>query len=201
MGCEVCNRDPEVQRLIALSPRLAYAVASGLPLIQYPFTITAGFSAAGNPDPVLAQTPSDDPLNRDFLIEEIDVDVQTPKFNTGSLWKPEADLAYDYTSGIQASLTRRGLYGQAYDQMPLKAFPKMVSQGRPMPLLAEQTLLMSFFVTTPLPSCATNITITFLSRTTPKDWPFSTDLNKIFDCLDTAGYDTRPSRRMFSSAT
>jgi hypothetical protein len=201
MTCETCKRDPEVQRLMALSPRLAFAVASGLPLLQYPFTITAGFTAAGIPEPILQQTPSDDPLNRDFLIEEIDVDIQTPNFNTASLFKPEADLAYDYTSGIQGVMKRRGLYGQIYDQIPLKAFPKMVSQGRPMPLLAEQTLLIDFFVTTPLPSSATNITMTFLARTSPKDWIFSKDLNKIFGCLDELGYNTKGARSIFTSAT
>jgi hypothetical protein len=201
MTCDTCKRDPEVQRLMGLSPWLAYAVMSGYPLLQYPFTITADFSAVGNPDPILAQTPSDDPLNRDFIIEEIDVDIQTPDFNTASLFKPEADLAYNYTSGIQTVMRRRGLYGQIYDQMPLKALPKMVSQGRPMPLLADQTLLMDFYVTTPLPSDATNITITFLSRTSSHDWIFKQDIQKIFGCLDEGGYDTRGARRIFQSAT
>ena len=194
-----CTCNPEVQRLIALSPRLAYAVMEGLPLVQYPFTTTAGFTAAGTPAPILDQLPSDDPLDRDFLIEGIDVDIQTPNFNTGSLFKPEADLAYDFTSGIQVSIKQRGLYGRQYDQIPLKMLGKMCSEVRPMPLLMEQKLLTSFFVTTALPSSATNITITWVARTAPRDTVFRMDINKILDCLDAKGYITTWGRKIFES--
>ena len=196
---DACTCDPEVQRLIPLSPRLAYGVMMGLPLIQYPFTTTAGFTAAGSPNPILDALPSDDPLDRDFLIEGIDLDIQTPYFNTGSLFKPEADLAYDYTSGIQVTIEQRGLYGRQYDQIALKALPKICSELRPMPLLMEQKLLTSFFVTTPLPSSATNITITWIARTCPRDTVFRMDINKAFDCMAAKGYLVDYARRMFAS--
>jgi hypothetical protein len=206
MSCEACASsqcDPEVQRTIALSPWLAYAMAIGVPLDPYPLTITADFSAAGNPDPILEQTPGDDPLNRDFLIEEFDVDIQTTGAgsNAGSIFKPQQDIFYDQTSGIQVAIKRRGLYGKFYDQIPLKALPKMVSRKRPMPLLADQTLLMDFFVTTPLPAAATNITVSILARSATKDFVFKSDINAIFDCLDKMGYDTVWPRKLFLSAT
>jgi hypothetical protein len=192
----------EVQSLIGLSPSLAYAVASGLPLLTYPFTITANFTADGAAPPILAQTPSDDPLNRDFVIEEIDVDIQTPNFNTASEFKPQADIFFDSTSGIQTTIKRRGIYGQVYNQIPLKAIPKMVSRKRPMPLLRDQKLLMDFFVTTPLATGgATNITVTFLARTAPHDSIWSLDINKTFERLDKLGYNTCWARRTFASAT
>jgi hypothetical protein len=192
----------EVQRLIGLSPSLAYAVAVGLPLLQYPFTITGDFTADGTPDPILDESPSDDPLDRDFIITGIDVDIQTPNFNAGALFKPEADLAFDYTSGIQATIKRRGLYGQVYDQIPLKAVAKICSEQRPMPLLRDQKLLVSFYVTTPLATgAATNITLTFIAYTCPKDKLFALDLNDTFKKLDDLGYNTCWGRRVFDSAT
>ena len=89
--------------------------------MPYPFTITADFTAAGSPAPILDQVTGDDPLDRDILIQKVDVDIQTKDFNTASLFKPEADLAYDYTSGIQATINQRGAFGRQYDQIPLKA--------------------------------------------------------------------------------
>ena len=180
--------DPYIQRLIGYSPFLAYAVYLYGPLVQYPFTIQAEFTASGNPAPVLNQVSGDDPLDRDILIEEIDVDIQTKDFNAGSIFKPEADLAYDYTSGIQTTITQRGAFGREYDQISLKAVPKMVSESRPMCLLTEQKLLMSFYVTTPLPSDSTIITVTFLGCTSVKDAVFRMDINKILDTLEGLGY-------------
>src|ERR1700723_3393040 len=104
----------EVQSLIGLSPSLAYAVAVGLPLLPYPFTITANFTADGAAEPILNVVPSDDPLNRDFVIERIDIDIQTPNFIPASIFKPQADDFFDSTSGIQATIMRRGIYGQVY---------------------------------------------------------------------------------------
>jgi hypothetical protein len=197
--------DPYIQRLMMISPWLAYAVYLYGPLVQYPFTITAGFTAAGTPAPILNQTSGDDPLDRDILISSVDVDIQTKDFNTGSLFKPEADLAYDDTSGIQVIITQRGALGRQYDLIPLKAVPKMVSDsnccgGRPMCLLAEQKLLVSFFVTTPLPSDSTIVTMTFLGMTSVKDAVFRMDPSVIFDALDALGYFTDQARKLWLSA-
>jgi len=193
--------DPYVQRLIMVSPWLAYAVYLYGPLVQYPFTITADFTASGSPSPILNQVSGDDPLDRDILIEAIDVDIQTKDFNTGSIFKPEADLAYDETSGIQTTITQRGAFGREYDQIPLKAIPKMVSELRPMCLLTEQKLLMSFYVTTPLPSDSTIITVTFLGRTSVKDAVFRMDINKILDTLEGLGYFVGDvTRKLWASA-
>jgi hypothetical protein len=191
--------DPYIQRLLMRSPSLAYAAAMYGPLVSYPFTITASFTASGSPAPILNQTSGDDPLDRDILIEDVDVDIQTKDFNTGSLFKPEADLAYDDTSGIQVTITQRGAFGKQYDQIPLKAVPKMV-QRAPMMLLQEQKLLVSFFVTTPLPSDSTVVTMTFLGLTSLKDPPFRMDPEKLFDKLAELGYYVDQARKVFLSA-
>lgn len=192
--------DPYIQRLIGYSPFLAYAVYLYGPLVPYPFTITGDFTAAGSPAPILNQVSGDDPIDRDILIERIDVDIQTKDFNTGSVFKPEADLAYDYTSGIQTTITQRGAFGREYDQIPLKAVPQMVDDLRPICLLTEQKLLMSFFVTTPLPSDSTIVTVTFLGRTSVKDAVFRMDINKILDALDGLGYFVDQARKLWLSA-
>ena len=197
--------DPYIQKLIMVSPWLAYAVYLYGPLVQYPFTITAGFSAAGSPAPILNQTSGDDPLDRDILIAAVDIDIQTQHFNTGSLFKPEADLAYDDTSGIQVTIKQRGAFGREYDQIPLKAVPKMVTDtqccgGRPMCLLTEQKLLVSFFVTTPLPSDSTIVTMTFLGMTSVKDGVFRKDINVIIDELENLGYYVDQARKLWLSA-
>lgn len=192
--------DPRIQRLLMQSPKLAYAEAIYGPLVPYPFTITAGFTAAGTPSPILNQVSGDDPFDRDLLLEGIDVDIQTPYFNAGSLFKPEADIAYDMTSGIQATITQRGAFGRQYDQIPLKALPKVWSEERPGVLLTEQTLLMSFYVTTPLPSSTTTVTVTFLARTSLKDLVFRMDLDAIFTRLSELGYYTDQARKVFLSA-
>jgi len=180
--------DPYIQWLLMKSPSLAYGMALYGPLVPYPFTITADFTASGSPSPVLNQVSGDDPLDRDILISAIDVDIQTKDFNTASIFKPEADLAYDETSGIETTITQRGAFGRIYDQIPLKAVPKMVSDKRPICLLKEQKLLMSFFVTTPLPSDSTIITVTFLGETSVKDPPFRMDPDKMLDALGELGY-------------
>jgi hypothetical protein len=192
--------DPYIQRLMMFSPWLAYGVYLYGPLIPYPFTVTAAFTAAGTPAPILDQSPDDNPLSRDLLIEEIDVDIQTKDFNTASLFKPEADLAYDYTSGIQTTIEQRGAFGRQYDQIPLKGMVKMVSERRPLALLKCQKLLMSFYVTTPLPSDSTVITVTFLAMTCLKDPVFRMDPNLILDKLDALGYVTDQARKVFLSA-
>ena len=197
--------DPYIQRLIMVSPFLAYSVYLYGPLVQYPFTITANFNASGSPAPILNQVSGDDPLDRDILISAVDVDIQTKDFNTASIFKPEADLAYDETSGIQTTITQRGAFGRQYDQIPLKAVPKMVSDthccgGRPMCLLTEQKLLMSFFVTTPLPSDSTIVTVTFLGLTSVKDAIFRRDINDIFEKLDALGYYVDQAKCFWASA-
>ena len=193
--------DPQIQRLLMASPKLAYAEAVYGPLVPYPFTITASFTAAGSPAPIIEQVPDDNPLDRDILIEAVDIDIQTKDFNTGSLFKPEADLAYNYTSGIQATIEQRGSFGRQYNQIPLKAVMSWASKRRPVVLLTEQKLLMSFYVTTPLPSDSTVITVTFQGRTSLKDVVMRMDVNKVFDALDALGYDTAAARKVFVSAT
>ncbi|MDE2022192.1 MAG: hypothetical protein KGI71_04780 [Patescibacteria group bacterium] len=192
--------DPRIQRLLMMSPRLAYAEVMYGPLVPYPFTITANFTAAGTPAAILDQVSGDDPIDRDLLIEGVDVDIQTPNFNTASLFKPEADLAYDFTSGIETTITQRGAFGRQYDQIPLKALPKVWTEGHPGVLLTEQTLLMSFYVTTPLPSNSTIITVTFLAMTSLKDRCFRMGMDDVFKALDEAGYFTERARAVFLSA-
>lgn len=193
--------DPYIQRLLMLSPRLAYAEAV-YGLSPFPFTVTGSFTAAGSPAPIIQQVPDDNPFDRDLLIEGVDIDIQTKDFNTGSIFKPEADLAYDYTSGIQTTIEFRGAFGQLYDQIPLKAIAdqKMFSEHRPMALLMDQKLLMSFYVTTPLPSDSTIITVTFLARTSRKDPAMRMGMDVVFDKLDALGYDTTLARPLFLSA-
>ncbi|HXB28141.1 MAG TPA: hypothetical protein VNV25_25650 [Gemmatimonadaceae bacterium] len=192
--------DPYIQWLLMKSPALAYGVVLYGPLVPYPFTITAAFTAAGSPSPILNQVSGDDPLDRDILIPAIDVDIQTKDFNTASIFKPEADLAYDETSGLQVTITQRGAFGKQYDQIPLKAVPKTVSRLDPMCLLEEQKLLMSFFVTTPLPSDSTVVTVTMLGLTSQKDAVFRMDTNVIFDKLEALGYWVDQARCFWLSA-
>jgi hypothetical protein len=188
--------DPYIQTLIMRSPWLAYAVYLYGPLVPYPFTITADFTAAGSPAPILNQVSGDDPLDRDILIRKVGVDIQTKDFNTASIFKPEADLAYDYTSGIQATVTQRGAFGRQYDQVPLKDIDGIC----PTVLLNDQKLLVSFFVTTPLPSDSTVVTLTFYGETSLKDAVFRMDPNKIFDCLEQLGYFVDQARKLWLSA-
>lgn len=188
--------DPYIQKLLMRSPWLAYAVYLYGPLVSYPFTITANFTAAGSPAPILNQVSGDDPLDRDILIHKVGVDIQTKDFNAASIFKPEADLAYDYTSGIQATVTQRGAFGKQYDQIPLKDIDALC----PMMLLTEQKLLVSFFVTTPLPSDSTVVTLTFYGETSQKDAVFRMDPNKILDSLEALGYFVDQARAFWLSA-
>lgn len=194
--------DPYIQRLLMRSPFLAYAVYLYGPLVPYPFTITGNFAAAGSPAPILNQVSGDDPIDRDILIRGVDVDIQTKDFNTGSIFKPEADIAYDYTSGIQATITQRGAFGRQYDQIPLKAIAdkKFASEECPVCLLTEQKLLVSFFVTTPLPSDSTIVTLTFEGLTSVKDAVFRMDVNKVIDNLEALGYFVDQARELWKSA-
>ena len=188
--------DPYIQSLLMRSPWLAYAVYLYGPLVSYPFTITADFTASGSPSPILNQVSGDDPLDRDILVRRVGVDIQTKDFATGSIFKPEADLAYDLTSGIQATITQRGAFGKQYDQIPLKDIEGVC----PMMLLTEQKLLVSFFVTTPLPSDSTIVTLTFYGETSVKDAVFRMDINVIMSKLEELGYFVDQARKLWLSA-
>lgn len=188
--------NPEAQRLVAYSPRLAYAVAIGLPLVPYPFTVTGTFATSGQPEALTELTPSSD-LDRDVLVEAIDVDIQTKDFATGDIMKPQADHFYDETSGIQARLTSRGLFGRRFDYLPLKAIPKLVSDFRPWCIPMDNKLLVDLQVTTPLPSDSTVVTLSFLARTAPKDSVFRLGIDKIFDCLEEMSIDVAVARRIW----
>lgn len=193
--------NPEAQRLLAYSPRLAYAVAIGLPLVPYPFRIVGTFEDSGQPDPLEELLPSTD-LDRDVLIEGIDVDIQTPNFATGGgdgadVMKPQADFYYDETSGIQARLTSRGLFGRQFDYQALKTLPRLVSESRPWCIPLDNKLLCDLQVTTALPSAGTVVTLSFLARTAPKDAIFRMSIIKIFDCLCELGFDVEAARALW----
>lgn len=193
----------EVVDLLNVSPRLALAVAEGKQFVPYIFVVSDSWTTSGSPDPLL-NVPSD-PTNiqQDLLIQNIDVDIQTKDFNTGSVLKPEADLAYDLTSGIQCDMRIEGFAERATPYFPLKALPSLGPVGspggafrRPWVLLADQNLFMDFAVTTPLPSDSTIVTCTF-TCSTPMPYSYKMDQGKACDILEKLGYCVDGARKQF----
>jgi hypothetical protein len=196
--------DPEVQELINVSPRLALAKAEGKQFVPYIFVVTDSWTTSGTPDPLLDVESNPTNIQQDLLVLQVDVDIQTPSFNTGSVLKPEADLAYNQTSGIQCDVRIIGFAERATPYFPLKDLPSFGAVGsgaggtfrKPWALLAEQNLVMDFVVTTPLPSSSTIITCTFTCAT-PMPYSYRMDQGQACDRLEKMNYCVDLARQQF----
>ncbi|MHB8563331.1 MAG: hypothetical protein ACYDDA_05165 [Acidiferrobacteraceae bacterium] len=195
----------EVQDLISVSPRLALAVAQRKSFVPYVFVVSASWSTSVTPQPLLNVESNPTNIDMDLLILSIDVDVQTPNFNAGSLLKPEADLAYDLTSGIQCDVRIEGFLERATPYFPLKALPSFGTVGagaagafrNPWALLADQNLYMDFIVTTALPSSSTVITCTYTCAYPVPYGYYRMDYGKALDELESCGYCIDGARKQF----
>lgn len=190
-----CPLRQDVIDMMGISPHLALALAEGKRFIPYVFVVSDSWTTTGSPAPLLNVNTDPTNINQDVLILSVDVDIQTKDFNTGAILKPEADLAYDLTSGIQCDVRITGFQATSTPYFPLKALPSFGGVGsgvggafrRPWALLADQEMQMDFSVTTPLPSDSTVITCTF-TCTTPAQYKYAKDRGKVFDRLAELGY-------------
>lgn len=201
------NCRDDVARLLNASPRLALALAEEAQFVPYIFVVTDGWTTSGTPDPLLDVQSDPTNIQQDLRILSVDVDIQTPDFNTGSVLKPQADLAYVSTSGITCDVRIEGFAARATPYFPLKNLPTFGTVGsgaqgasgsfrRPWVLLADQNLVMDFAVTTALPSDSTTITCTYTCETTIPFY-FKMDQGKALDRLEALGYCVASARAHF----
>jgi hypothetical protein len=199
--CSVgCGDDPQVWRLLqAGSPRLALARATGVPIVPLTFNIRASFPDTSTVDvPTVGMqgnqggTPYrmvQDALFDSFLFRTIN-ESETANQNQ---FQAESDYFYNWQSGIEAILSVEGQprYQVVSFYTPLSLIADSFNGNSHWPygwiLKPNQTLLMSFHATVPLPTAPMEVVCTFRVWTTASDGDVCSN-RQAFEQLCDLGY-------------
>lgn len=187
--CGPCGTKASVYAMLAKgSPRLAYAVARGIPLAPWYLTLSATFSTTTQA--VAANRATDQKLVQDTIITKIDYQIQnlnTPTSNFSSF----AANQFATQSGIQARMKVIGgpRYAVVDDFMPISLLP-----NRPCGWLlgATQGVSMDFQSTMTLPFVPLIVTVTLYGETTYWDKLFDMPPATALKLLSEMGYDLGP---------
>jgi len=199
-ACGGCGDDPQVWRLIqAGSPRLALARASGIAIVPLVFNIRAMFPDTSTVDvPTVGmegnQGGSPYRLVQDCLFDSFMFRVQNES-ETANLnqFQAESDYYYNYQGGIEAILSVEGQprYTVVSHYTPLSTIADAFNGNSHWPygwiLKPNQTLLMSFHATVPLPTAPMEVICSFRVWTTASDGDVPSN-RQAFEQLCDMGY-------------
>jgi hypothetical protein len=168
----------EVYRLLDLgSPKLAFAVASGAPLVPFYIPVAGLFQTVGQT--LVPKNGNPSRLVQDTIIEEIELQVQNqnPPSGLDSL----TNEFFELQSGIEATVKivgPGGGYNPVPDQMPLKSIKGYLR--RPWLLTYTNGINVDYFATvSPLPF-PVKVTLTFKGVTSY--WKRLIDISPL-ECL------------------
>lgn len=185
LGCPDCGGtcgagggvDPEqVYSLLKLgSPRLAYAVACGVPLVPWTFNVQADFTSVGQTE--VSQAGNNVKIVQDTLIQEIKIQVQNQ--NTPGGTDSLTNFFYELESGIEANLKIVGAgtgYMPVPEFTPLKHIARKFACGKEWLLTYNNGVEMDFQATvSPLPFPVV-VTVSFEGVTSA--WPKLIDISQ-----------------------
>ena len=159
--------DPgKILRLAQYSPQIALAIVEGATFAPYLANIRASFVDATNTlNPVSFDTGN---LSQCSVCDSIEYEIDAPNAFPGTQLKPFTDYFYGLQSGIQATLLvgvggGAPRYAVADTFTPLRSLLHAVGDAWPdgWVLQYNQTVVMQFQQTMPVPTYPTNITVTF----------------------------------------
>lgn len=166
------------------SPRLAYAIANGFPLVPYEFTVQAIFATQGT---TLADQGNQEKIVWDVLIDDICFQVQNGITPSGldSL----TNWFFQYQSGIEARIKIIGAgggYNPVPDYTPINLVARKIK--RPWLLTCTNAIKMDFQATVTLPFSP--VTVSFVFNGTTCYWPLLIDLPDVMAIkgLEKMGY-------------
>jgi len=191
----------QVYEMLAVgSPRLALAVAMGLPIIPYQFAVVGTFVNQGTT--LVPDAGNDVKIVQDTVIDSVDFQVQsgiTPQ-GLDSL----TNWFFQYQSGIQAKLkVVSGSQGQAGYQVipnftPINLIPNIVDKyfnDQKWLLSYTNGIVMDFNASVPLPFAPVTVTFTFSGRTSYDQKLLDTRNSEAVKKLEQMGYNCADSRQ------
>jgi hypothetical protein len=169
-SCDMGPLEPEITSMLGSgSPRLALAVARGVPLAPYMVNVRAIF-----PDTTTAIIPdvgSDVKISQDLMVEALVVrTVNESETANQNQFQSQSDFFYGIQSGLEATLDVKGAprYTVADTFTPLSTLGDVAVGNSFWPrkwvLLYQQQLFMSFRTTVLLPFAPIEVICTFRTR-------------------------------------
>lgn len=170
LGCSCDEADESVYAMLSAgSPRLALAVARGVPLAPYLINVRALFPTTDTP--MVPDVGSDVKITQDTIIDAMVVRTLNESTTANqNQFQAFSDFFYNFQSGIEATLDVQGAprYSVAPKFMPLSTMADMISGGSHWPagwvLTYQQQLFMSFNAKVLLPFAPVEVVCTFRGR-------------------------------------
>jgi hypothetical protein len=148
------------------NPRAALGIIVGIP--RLPLTLNAKGCIC---NPGTQQVPIvgclDTTLTQETWVQRINYSIVQPNSFPGSVWKPQHDFYFKFTSGIlvQCEINSGPRYFTSIEPTPIENFADLLACNWPSgwPLFCEQSLKVYFQLSQPMPSVPVYVTLSFLA--------------------------------------
>jgi hypothetical protein len=147
------------------NPRAALGIILGIPRVPIVMNAVGNITSPGtNQVPVIGAL--DTTITVETWIQRMNYSIIQPNSFPGSVWKPQHDFYFKFSSGInvQAEINSGPRYVTNIEPTPIEDFADLLACNWPSgwPLFCEQSLRVFFSLSQPMPSVPVIVTLSFL---------------------------------------